>query len=138
VAVVALVTAYLFSKDTLPWARAEATVYEKGTYKGPLPRFPDNVSEHPSSMEIFTLVSFRHRTFSALSQAGCVEKFVDALVWAFSPIYFIKQGLTVIEIVWIVGIYVIGALFIGLIAEMTGNIEASFMFTAGAIVLSGL
>jgi MFS family permease len=34
--------------------------------------------------------------------------------------------------------YGIGALFIGLIAEMTGNIEVSFMFTAGAIGLSGL
>jgi MFS family permease len=231
VVTVALVTAYLFTKDTLPWARAEAAAHKDGTHKGPPPRFPDNVSEHPSSMEIFTLVSFRHRTFSALSQAGCVEKFVDALVWVFFPIYFIKQGLTIVEIGWIVGIYGmvwgasqlwtgplsdaigrkwpivigmwlcsigviatilvegffywaataavtgvgmallyptliaavgdishpnwrgsslgtyrfwrdtgygIGALFIGLIAEMTGNIEVSFMFTAGAIGLSGL
>lgn len=231
VALVALVTAYLFSKDTLPWARAEAAAHKTGTQKGPTPRFPDNVSEHPSALEVFALVSFRHRTFSALSQAGCVEKFVDALVWAFFPIYFIGQGLTIVEIGWVVGIYGmvwgasqlwtgplsdavgrkwpivigmwicgvgvittilvegvlywsvtaavtgvgmallyptliaavgdishpnwratslgtyrfwrdtgygLGALSIGLIAEMTGNIEAGFVFAAGAMGLSGL
>lgn len=51
------------------------------------------------------LVSFRHRTFAALSQAGCIEKFVDALVWGFFPVYFLGQGLSLIEIGWIVGIY---------------------------------
>jgi MFS family permease len=101
----ALFLAYLFTKDTLPWARAEAAAHKDGKHKGPLPRFPNNVSEHPSAMEIFTLVTFRHRTFSALSQAGCVEKFVDALVWGFFPIYLFKKGLTVIEIGWVVGIY---------------------------------
>jgi len=105
VALVAFVTAFLFSQETLPWARAEAASHKNNTHKGPIPRFPENVSEHPSAMEVFTLVSFRHRTFSALAQAGCVEKFVDALVWGFFPLYFLKHGLTVVEIGWIVGIY---------------------------------
>ena len=104
VALLALLTAYLFSKDTLPWAQAEANSHKDGTHKGPTSQFP-NIAENPTAMEVFTLVSFRHRTFSALSQAGLVEKFVDALVWAFFPIYFLKQGLTVIEIGWIVGVY---------------------------------
>ena len=80
VALMAFMTAYVYSKETLPWARAEANSHRGGTYEGPTPRFPINVSEHPSTAEIFALVSFRHRTFSALSQAGCVEKFVDALL----------------------------------------------------------
>ena len=101
----ALVSALLFSKETLHWARAESAAHKKGTYDGPRPRFPKNVSEHPSTKEIFTLVSFRHRTFAALSQAGCVEKFVDALVWVFFPVYLHARGLSLIDIGWIVGVY---------------------------------
>ena len=74
-------------------------------HDGPKPRFPTNVSAHPSTREIFTLVSFRHRTFSALSQAGCVEKFVDALVWVFFPVFLYSRGYTLVEIGWIVGVY---------------------------------
>ena len=101
----ALVSALLFSKETIHWARAESEAHKKGTYDGPRPRFPKNVSEHPSTKEIFTLVSFRHRTFAALSQAGCVEKFVDALVWVFFPVYLHARGLSLIDIGWIVGVY---------------------------------
>jgi MFS family permease len=105
VILLALVSALLFSKETIHWARAESAAHKAGTYAGPRPRFPKNVSEHPSTKEIFTLVSFRHRTFSALSQAGCVEKFVDALVWVFFPVYLHARGLSLIDIGWIVGVY---------------------------------
>jgi len=105
VILLALVTALLFSRETLYWARAEAAAHKAGTHEGPRPRFPANVSEHPSTKEIFTLVSFRHRTFSALCQAGCVEKFVDALVWAFFPVYLYARGLSLIDIGWVVGVY---------------------------------
>ena len=103
--VLALVSALLFSRETLPWARAESAAHKSGTHEGPTPRFPTNVSEHPSTSEIFTLVTFRHRTFSALSQAGCIEKFVDALVWVFFPVYLFAKGLSLIEIGWVVGVY---------------------------------
>jgi len=105
VIVLALVSALLFSKDTLPWARAESAAHKSGTHEGPTPRFPTNVSEHPSTSEIFTLVTYRHRTFSALSQAGCIEKFVDALVWGFLPVYLFAKGVSLIEIGWVVGVY---------------------------------
>lgn len=105
VAVAALVTAYLFIKETLPWARAEAVLHEAGTLAGPRPRFPHHVGDHPSTWQVFMLVSVRSRTLSALSQAGCVEKFVDALMWAFVPVYLRGQGLTVVEIGWVVGVY---------------------------------
>lgn len=105
VIVIALVLAFLFSKDTLPWAKAEAQAHKDGTFKGPTPRFPTNVSEKPTMGEIFKLVSFRHKTFSALSQAGCIEKFVDALVWAFFPIFLLSKGLSLIDIGWVVGTY---------------------------------
>ena len=101
----ALASALLFSAETLPWARAESAAHRGGTHEGPKPNFPTNVSAHPSTSEIFTLVSFRHRTFMALSQAGCIEKFVDALVWAFFPAYLYAKGLSLVEIGWVVGFY---------------------------------
>ncbi|MDH3532046.1 MAG: MFS transporter [Gammaproteobacteria bacterium] len=105
VILLALVSALLFSRETVHWARAESAAHKAGTHGGPRPRFPANVSEHPSTTEIFTLVSFRHRTFAALCQAGCVEKFVDALVWAFFPVYLYARGLSLVDIGWIVGVY---------------------------------
>ena len=105
VVLLALVSALLFSRETVHWARAESAAHKAGTHDGPRPRFPANVPEHPSTREIFALVSYRHKTFAALSQAGCVEKFVDALVWAFFPVYLHARGLPLIDIGWIVGMY---------------------------------
>jgi len=105
VIVLALIAALLFSRETLHWARAESAAHTAGMHEGPRPRFPTNVSEHPSTKEIFTLVSFRHKTFVALSQAGCIEKFVDALIWGFSPVYLHARGLSLIDIGWVVGVY---------------------------------
>ena len=105
VILLALVSALLFSKETIHWARAESAAHKAGTHDGPLPRFPTTVSEHPSTSEIFKLVSFQHRTFAALSQAGCVEKFVDALVWVFFPVFLFAKGLTLVQIGWVVGTY---------------------------------
>lgn len=101
----ALVSALLFARETLHWARAESAAHEEGRREGPQPDYPDNVPARPSMSEIFMLVTFRHRTFSALSQAGCVEKFVDALVWGFFPAYLYARGLSLVEIGWIVGSY---------------------------------
>jgi len=105
VILLALLSALFFSRETLHWARAESAAHKAGTHKGPRPRFPAGVPEKPSALEIFKLVSFRHRTFSALSQAGCVEKFVDALVWGFVPVYLHARGLSLIDIGWVVGVY---------------------------------
>lgn len=105
VILMALGSALLFSKETLHWARAESATHGAGAHSGPRPRFAEGVSEHPSTREIFALVSFRNRTFMALSQAGCVEKFVDALVWGFFPIYLHARGLSLIDIGWVVGVY---------------------------------
>jgi MFS family permease len=105
VILLALVSAVLFSRETIEWARAESAAHLAGTQTGPRPRFPDGVSEHPGNAEIFRLVSFRHRTFSALSQAGLVEKFVDALVWGFIPVYLCAKEVSLVEIGWVVGVY---------------------------------
>ena len=105
VIVIALVSALLFSKETIGWARAESAALKTDAREGPRPRYPKRISEHPSTAEIFALVTYKHRTFAALSQAGCVEKFVDALVWGFFPVYLYSRGLSLVDIGWIVGSY---------------------------------
>lgn len=110
VILLALATALLFFRETLPFARSESAAHARASASGaaadrPRHRFPEGVSERPSIREIFSLVSYRHRTFAALSQAGCIEKFVDALVWAFFPVYLHARGLSLVDIGWVVGVY---------------------------------
>jgi MFS family permease len=105
VIVLALASALIFSKETLPWAHAESAAYAAGLQNGSQAKYPQNVSEHPSTGEIFALVTYKHRSFSALSQAGCIEKFVDTLVWGFFPVFLFARGLSLVEVGWVVGIY---------------------------------
>ena len=58
-------------------AFAETRPQTSGTAKGPA----------VSAKSIFALVTWKSRDFQALSQAGSVEKFVDALMWALVPVY---------------------------------------------------
>ena len=105
VIIIAIITAQLWIKDTLPWAKAEAEQYANGQSTGPRPRFPKNISDQPTTWEVFTLISWRDKRFFALTQAGLVEKFVDALIWVFYPVYLYEQGLSLANIGWVVGIY---------------------------------
>jgi MFS family permease len=47
----------------------------------------------------------QHAPLVALNQAGLVEKFTDALVWIFLPVFFLSQNLTLIEASSIIAIY---------------------------------
>jgi len=103
--VLAILLTLLWVKDTLPWAKSEAAKHKAGISSGPLPRYPENISAQPTTWEVFTLVSWRDKRLAALSQAGLVEKFVDALVWVFYPVFLYQRGLSLPDIGWIVGIY---------------------------------
>jgi len=91
-------------KDTLPWAKAE-TVAHKVAPPENLPRYPSGVSQTPTTLEIFALMSWRDKRLFAISQAGLVEKFVDALVWAIFPVFLVGHGASLTEIGWIIGTY---------------------------------
>ena len=106
-AVIALaaVLAALLIRETLPWARAEASRHARGTYQGPRPRFAEGLAERPSAKEVFAFVSFRHSTFSALCQAGVANKVADALLWVLFPLFLSQHGLSVVQIGWVTGIY---------------------------------
>lgn len=104
IAIAALLAAVTAFTETLPHARAEAARHKAGVQTGPRPRFVD-APEHPTTGEVVALVSWKNRTFMALAQAGSVEKFVDALMWALVPVFLVSKGASLIEIGWITGIY---------------------------------
>jgi len=107
-AVIGLATllAWLAVAETLPWAHAEVRGHAAAaSVSGQRPRYPQGVSERPTTGEVFALMSWQDRRMAALCQAGLVEKFVDALVWAFLPVYLHQQGVSLPGIGWIVGIY---------------------------------
>lgn len=105
VIVLALVLTQLWVKDTLPWAKAEAAKHAPGAAQALRPRYPEGVSANPSTKEIFMLMSWRDKRLMALSQAGMVEKFVDALVWIFYPVFLYQKGVSLTNVGWIIGIY---------------------------------
>ncbi len=103
--IIAIITTHLWVKDTLAWAHAEAKQHARGGHPSLKPRFPKNISLHPTTWEVFSLISWRDRRLFAFSQAGLVEKFVDALIWVFYPVYLYQQGLSLANIGWVVGVY---------------------------------
>ena len=107
VIVLALVLTQIWIKDTLPWAKAEAAKHAPGAGAAQTlrPRYPQGVSNNPSNKEIFTLMSWRDKRLMALSQAGLVEKFVDALVWIFYPVFLYQKGVSLPNVGWIIGFY---------------------------------
>ncbi len=95
----------LWVRDTLPWAHAEGMKHAAGQTSGPRPRYPTGIPVTPTTWEVFTLMSWRDKRMFALSQAGLVEKFVDALVWVFYPMLLYQRGLSLAGIGWVVGVY---------------------------------
>lgn len=88
----ALLLAHLNVQETLPWARQKASV-------------SSTQEAMPSTAEVFARMSWRDRRLAALCQAGLVEKFVDALVWVFWPVWLHARGVSLSGIGWIVGCY---------------------------------
>ncbi|MGA9667488.1 MAG: MFS transporter [Gallionella sp.] len=101
----AILLTLLWVKDTLPWAKLEAVKHATAPSTGKTPRYPTNVSVRPTTWEVFSLMSWRDKRMAAISQAGLVEKFVDALVWVFYPVFLYQKGISLPNIGWIVGVY---------------------------------
>lgn len=140
VVITALVLTVVWVKDTLPWAKAETAAHKFSAPQYP-PRYPLGVSEHPSTREVFALMSWRDKRLAALSQAGLVEKFGDALVWVIFPVFLVGKGVSLTEVGWIVGAYgfVWGGsqLFTGRLSDHVGRFWPSVlgMWVCGAGVL---
>ena len=101
----ALASAFLWAKDTLPWANAEALRSAPTDPATHLPPARLIISKAPSTWELFTVMSWRDRRLAAICQAGLVEKFVDALVWVIYPVFLFAHDLDLPTIGWVVGVY---------------------------------
>ncbi|MHA1554020.1 MAG: MFS transporter [Alphaproteobacteria bacterium] len=121
----AMLLTQLWVKDTLPWARAEAANHAKASPDAVRARYPQGVSEHPTSWEVFKVMSWQDRRLAAISQAGLVEKFVDALVWVFYPVFLYQHGISLPNVGWIIGIYGLvwggSQLFTGKLSDHVGR-----------------
>jgi MFS family permease len=143
VILLAAALAILAVTETLPWARAEAKRHPADAASGLRPRYPTAVSGEPSTLEMFTLMSWRDRRMAALCQAGLVEKFVDALVWVFWPVYLHQRGASLARVGWIVGVYGftwgMAQLFTGRFSDRVGrhrlNVWGMWVCAAGVVLL---
>lgn len=90
-----LVLAKLTIVETLPWAELHHSQIQNDS----------KTSDTKSLGQLFRLASLENKPLFALNQAGLVEKFTDAIVWIFLPIYFISQGISLIESGAIISIY---------------------------------
>lgn len=103
----------IWVKETIHWSKAEIKNHDprniskkSGSDKtSSQARYFTGFPDQPTTMQMFKLMSFQDKRMAAFSQAGLVEKFVDALIWVFYPLYFYNKGLTVAELAWVVGIY---------------------------------
>ena len=139
----AILLTLVWVKDTLPWAKLEAVRHATTPPTGTMSRYPANISEHPTTWEVFALMSWRDKRLAAICQAGLVEKFVDALVWVFYPVFLYQRGLSLPDIGWIVGVYgfVWGGsqLFTGKLSDHVGrhrpNVSGMWICGAGVAMM---
>ncbi|SFR52802.1 MFS transporter [Thiomicrospira sp. ALE5] len=61
--------------------------------------------EQQTLAQAFKVGTFQHKQLVALNQAGLVEKFIDALVWIFMPIYLMSQTQTLVQASGIIAVY---------------------------------
>jgi len=88
-----LVMALLSVRETRPWALAHQAAAAPATH------------DDAGFGRMLRLASLEHRSLVALNQAGLVEKFTDAIVWLFFPIYFVAQGQSLVAAGSLVAIY---------------------------------
>ncbi|MBU2862734.1 MFS transporter [Reinekea forsetii] len=90
-----LLLALLTVKETRPWAE----LHDNDAAQ------PAEQTKKLTFLQLFKFASVQHRPLMALNQAGLVEKFIDALIWVFLPVFFVQQGLTLLQAGAIIAIY---------------------------------
>ena len=94
-----------------------------------------NIFKKEDPENIFLYVSWKNKKLFAYSQAGHVEKFIDTCIWIFFPVYLFNNGITLIEISFIVGTYTMtwGVLqiFSGLYSDFIGR---NLLIIAGMLI----
>lgn len=123
-----LISALLLVRETRPWALAHVT---PATDTGGIPA--GRLAQTTSFYQLFLHASWRDKRLLALNQAGMVEKFTDGLVWIILPVWFLSQGLSLVQGSTIVGVY---ALVWGASQLITG--PASDRFGRKPLIAGGM
>ncbi len=98
VILVGLVSAILATRETMQFVR-----HEEGTTRRVASACPRVGSRGLKSA--FVRASWSDRRLVACSQAGLVEKFVDTVAWGVLPIYLVAQGLPLVSVGIVAGVY---------------------------------
>ena len=95
-----------------------------------------------STRQVFVLTSFRHRSLSAVCQAGMVNNLNDGVAWGLFPLFFARGGLSVAAIGTLAALYPavwgLGQLITGALSDRLGRkrlIAGGMWVQAFAIVL---
>ncbi|MFZ5467604.1 MAG: MFS transporter [Pseudomonadota bacterium] len=92
--VVALALGLWGVRETRPWALAHQRAHQKGAASAPMPL-----------LQLFWPATWHDVRLRALHQAGLVEKFTDAIVWLFFPVFFVARGASLVEAGGLVAVY---------------------------------
>lgn len=89
VIVLAILLCIFFVKETMPWAKLHHNIK----------------TEEFGLLSLFLQASWTDKKLLSLNQAGLIEKFADAIVWIFFPLFFISKGFNLLESSVIISIY---------------------------------
>ncbi|MBT7543412.1 MAG: MFS transporter [Gammaproteobacteria bacterium] len=96
-----------------------------------------NIAFGKNPKNVFLYVTWTNKKLFAYSQAGHIEKFVDTCIWIFFPVYLFNNGVTLIEISYIVGTYTftwgIFQIFTGLYSDYVGR---NLLIISGMLICS--
>ena len=80
--------------ETKPWVTQQSQ-----------PNTPTTPKDSFSTWHVFKQMSWNNSRLLAITQAGCIEKFVDALVWIVYPVYLYQKTQDLTLTGWIISIY---------------------------------
>jgi len=80
--------------ETKPWVTQQSQ-----------PNTPTTPTDSFSTWHVFKQMSWKNSRLLAITQAGCIEKFVDALVWIVYPVYLYQKTQDLTLTGWIISIY---------------------------------
>lgn len=96
-----LLLALLKVIDTHPWSHLHQTHHRKAlATTGAIEN-----TEAVSLKNMMVYATLKQPQLIALNQAGLVEKFIDALVWVFMPVFLMSKAQTLVEASAIIAIY---------------------------------
>ncbi|MGC9385612.1 MAG: MFS transporter [Hydrogenovibrio sp.] len=87
--------------DTHPWSQLHQQLHRDAlAAKGEV-----ESSDTVGLKSMMLYATFKQPQLMALNQAGLVEKFIDALVWVFMPVYLMSQAQSLVDASAIIAVY---------------------------------